>query len=239
MPNERLIYFGDTAHLPYGDKSADAIKFYSLQITKLLLEKSCKLIVIACNSASAVTHRVLPDFFKDTHFINVIDPLVKKVDNNNYSKVGVIATKMTIGSNIYRDKLKALNPNLLVEQLATPLLIPMIEEGFYNDNISQSVISTYLSNERFENMEALLLACTHFPLIKTEIADFFDNRIDVLDSTDIIADAVYDNLYQRDLLSEKLEGNHEFLVSDFTNSFEETAKLFYNGIIDLKEAGIW
>jgi len=239
LPNEQLIYFGDSAHLPYGDKSSDAIKFYSIKIAKWLIDQGCKMIVIACNSASAAAYNELLEFYKDVTIINVVDPLVQAVAKRDYSKVGVIATKMTVRSNVYRDKLNTINRDLAVAQLATPLLIPMIEEGFHNDQISHSIISTYLANEQFENMDALLLACTHFPLIKKEIGAFLGGEIDILDSTDVVADEVFRQLEAQNLLSPKLNGDHEFYVSDYTESFADTTKIFYPEHIKLEEVGLW
>lgn len=240
LPNERIIYFGDTAHLPYGDKSIDVIKFYSLKIAKLLLEQDCKMIIIACNSASAAAYEVLKDFFGDKCiFVNVIDPLVQAVANENYKKIGVIATKMTVHSNVYKNKLNTISSDIEVCQLATPLLIPMIEEGYHDDKISQSIISNYLENPILENIDALLLACTHFPLIKNEIQAFYKDSIDIMDSTDVAASFVENQLQKNGLLSDSLIGKHEFFVSVFTQSFEDTTKLFYDEEIDLKEISIW
>ncbi|MFT6335465.1 MAG: glutamate racemase [Halioglobus sp.] len=240
LPNEHLIYFGDTAHLPYGDKSADAIRFYSLKISKFLLDQQCKMIVIACNSASSAAYSTLLDFFEGrTLFVNVVDPLVNAVTEKGYDNIGVIATKMTIRSNIYRDKIKHKLQNASVHSMATPLLAPMIEEGFYEGNISQSVINTYLGSKEFSNIDALLLACTHYPLIKNEIEAYFDHKVDVLDSTDIVANSVFKLLQEENLLSPKRIKKNEFFVSDYTQSFEDTAKVFYGEEIELETANIW
>ncbi|MEO1436178.1 MAG: glutamate racemase, partial [Bacteroidota bacterium] len=170
LPEESLIYFGDTAHLPYGDKSADAIRYYAIKIAKFLLDRQCKIIVIACNSASTTAYDVLVDFFDDqVCFVNVVDPLVEAVTTHQFNKVGVIATKATISTGIYSRKLKAQSPNTEVVSMATPLLVPMIEEGFFQNHISQSVIEQYLGHSDFEDIEALLLACTHYPLIRPAI----------------------------------------------------------------------
>jgi len=240
LPNEHLIYFGDTAHLPYGDKSADAIRFYCLKISKFLLEQNCKLIVIACNSASSAAYHTLLDFFEGrTLFVNVVDPLVSAVLDKEYDKIGVIATKATIRSNIYRDKIKHRLQKSTVTSMATPLLAPMIEEGFYKGEISHAVIDTYLSRAEFKDIQSLLLACTHYPLIKKEIEAFFEYKVDVLDSTDVVANAVKKLLKDQDLLSPRRTKKNEFYVSDYTQSFEDTAKVFYGEEIELETANIW
>ncbi len=241
LPQEEIIYFGDTFHLPYGEKSADAIRYYSLKIVKFLLEKNCKMIVIACNSASSAAYKVLLDFYEgQALFINVIDPLVEAVANHNeYKKVGIIATKATIRSNIYKHKLLEARPSLKVESLATPLLVPMIEEGFFNDNISDAVIEKYLSNPIFENIDALLLACTHYPLIRKNIEAYFQQKVKVYDSNDVVVHAIREKLQQFDLLNDSTPKPPKFFVSDYTTSFEETTNFFYKESIDLEYCPIW
>lgn len=240
LPNEHLIYFGDTVHLPYGDKSADAIRFYSLKISKFLLEQNCKMIVIACNSASSAAYNTLLDFFEgNALFVNVVDPLVAEVISKGYNEIGVIATKATIRSNIYRDKIKHVLQNSKVHSLATPLLAPMIEEGFFKGDISHSIIDTYLGREDFKSIESLLLACTHYPLIKSEIEAYFNYKVDVLDSTDVVASYVRKMLEEEDLLAHKRIKDNEFYVSDYTSSFEDTARVFYGKDIELKTTNIW
>lgn len=240
FPQEKIIYFGDTAHLPYGDKSADSIRFYSLKICKFLLEQNCKMIVIACNSASSAAYNTLIEFFEGkTLFVNVVDPLVHSVSYKGFSKVGVIATKATIRSDIYKQKLKTINPDLEVAQLATPLFAPMIEEGFHSNQLSKEIIKNYLSHKTLNDIDALLLACTHYPLIKDSIDQFYGGNVEIFDSTDVVADVVEKKLNENDLKSTQLEGVHEFYVSEFTDSFEETTKVFCNRELELKEHSIW
>ncbi len=240
LPEERLIYFGDTVHLPYGDKSADAIRYYSLRISKFLLEQDCKMIIIACNSASSAAYDMLLDFFEGKAlFVNVVDPLVNAVISNGYEKVGVIATKATVNSSIYRNKIKSINQKIRVNQLATPLLAPMIEEGFYSGSISKSVIENYLSHPDLQGIDALLLACTHYPLIKDEINEYYGRKVAILDSTDVVKDEVKKLLTAEGLLSEKRYESDHFFVSDYTQSFEETARNFYGEDIRLEAIQIW
>ena len=240
LPQEEIIYFGDTAHLPYGDKSADAIRYYSLKIVKFLLEKKCKMIVIACNSASTAAYKVLLDFYEgQALFVNVVDPLVATVAGRKHKKVGIIATKATIRSEIYKHKLLQANPSLQVESLATPLLAPMIEEGFYNNNISDAVIEKYLSNPVFENIDALLLACTHYPLIRKNIENYFEQKVKVYDSTNAVTATIRKKLRELDLLNDQPPKPPKFFVSDYTPSFAETTNIFYKKQVDLEYCPIW
>ena len=240
LPKEKVIYFGDTAHLPYGEKSSDAIRYYSLKICKLLVENNCKMIVVACNTASSAAYQILLEFFQDkVLFVNVVDPLVRKAGQLAKKKVGVIATKATIRSNVYKSKLLTLRPDLNIVQLATPLFAPMIEEGFHNNNISKSVIENYLGTNEFEDIDTLLLACTHYPLIKEEIDHFFEGKVQILDSTKVTASSVAERLKSHELINHNVDPEHQFYVSDYSPSFEKTTKIFFNQSIDLKENQIW
>src|SRR3954468_4148521 len=127
LPNENMIYFGDTAHLPYGDKSEAAIQAYSIKIADVLLKKGCKVIVIACNSASSAANELLKEYVnKDVHIINVIDPMVELVTTQFPDKhVGLIGTKRTVQSGVYAKKITESNKNIRLQSLATPLLVPM------------------------------------------------------------------------------------------------------------------
>ncbi len=240
LPQEEIIYFGDTAHLPYGEKSADAIRYYSLRIAKFLLERHCKMVVIACNSASSAAYRVLLEFFKGQGlFVNVVDPLVETVAARRFSKVGVIATKATIQSGIYEQQLLHFQPNLEVRSLATPLLAPMIEEGFVHNDVSQVVLESYLGHEQLDGIEALLLACTHYPLIKPEIEAFYRHKVEIFDSTDVVATEVKRKLSEHGLLNDQRRHAHRFYVSDYTPTFEQTTRIFYQEEIHLEHYPMW
>jgi glutamate racemase len=240
LPNETIIYFGDTAHLPYGDKSKESITMYSKRITGFLLAKGCKAIVIACNTASAHAYADLKKFYPKVPIINVIDPTVEHcLAKYRQGKIGIIATKGTIKSRLYVRKLNKKNPKLDVVQAATPLLAPMIEEGFFNNNISKTIINSYLSNKNFEHIDALILACTHYPLIKKEVIAFFKRPVEVIDSATVVADYTRNMLNDLKLASKKKSGGNIFYISDFTESFEETSKLFFGGKIELREERIW
>lgn len=240
LPQEEIIYFGDTAHLPYGEKSADAIRYYSLRIAKFLLERHCKMVVIACNSASTAAYRVLLEFFKGQGlFVNVVDPLVESVAARRFHKVGIIATKATVQSGIYEQQLLHLQPGLEVRSLATPLLAPMIEEGFVHNEVSQVVLESYLGHEQLHGIEALLLACTHYPLIKSEIENFYRHQVEIFDSTDVVATEVKRKLSEHNLLNDQRRHAHRFFVSDYTPTFEQTTRIFYQEEIVLEHYPMW
>ena len=241
LPNEQIIYFGDTAHMPYGDKSPEAVKFYSLKIAKFLLDKKCKVIIIACNTASAHAFHELVHFLGDQiPIINVIDPVVDlMVQKGNAQKIGVIGTKSTIRSDIYARKFKAADHEIQVSSLATPLLAPMIEEGFFNNNISKTVINSYLSSSKLKKINSLILACTHYPLIKEEISAFYKGSVNIINTAEIVALHVKDRLSELKLLNVGPAKKHQFFVSDYTPSFEKSTRLFFGEKINLRLEGIW
>jgi len=241
LPNEEIIYFGDTAHLPYGDKSSEAIQHYSSHIADFLLGKKCKLILIACNTASAAAFTTIKAHVGDkVPLLNVIDPVVSAVaTDDSIKKIGIIGTKGTIKSAVYEHKLKILRPDLESVSLATALLASMIEAGFYNNSVSQAVINSYLAYPDFSDIDGMILACTHYPLIETEISSFFNDRVKIFDSTYIVATEVKKKLAALNLLSEARSNTHHFYVSDYTESFELTTKLFFQEKIHLEHCGIW
>ncbi len=241
LPNEQIIYFGDTAHMPYGDKSPEAIKFYSLKIAKFLLDKKCKLILIACNTASSHAFHELVHFLGDqVPIINVIDPVVDAmIKDNRHRKIGVIGTKSTIRSDIYAKKFKEADPSIEVSSLATPLLAPMIEEGFFNNNISNTVINSYLSSPKLKKIDSLILACTHYPLISKEIDAFYKGKIEIINTAEIVAQHLKDRLTEMKLINEGPHKKHQFYVSDYTPSFAQSTRLFFGEKIHLSYKPIW
>ncbi len=240
LPNESIIYYGDTKHLPYGDKSVSTIKRYAKGISSFLVKQNCKCIIIACNSASTAAFSDIHSLFSNTIPIyNVVDPLVEKIIELDYNNVGLIATKATVASNVYKTKLQSKKRNINVASLATPLLVPMIEEGFYKNEISSSVINEYLKYEPFNTIETLLLACTHYPLIKNEVEGYFKGKVDVHDSTDVVAQWVQKELNKRNLLSEQNLAQHKFYFSDITPAFKVAAKMFFEKPISVTLHDIW
>lgn len=237
LPNETIIYFGDTAHLPYGNKSQELVKEYAEKITRYLIEEEgCSSIVIACNTASAAAYEYLRDIFKGTvPIINVIDPVIEAVVGNDaIHKVGIIATPTTVDSGVYQEKLARRKPTLHYSVLPTPLLAPMIEEGFYKGAISREVIHEYLAKPELQDIEALVLACTHYPLIKEEISEYYNGTVEIIDAPDIVAEKLRSILDAEGLLSSTRQSDDVYYVSDLTESFEKTTELFFGKAVPLK-----
>jgi glutamate racemase len=236
LPNEQIVYFGDTAHLPYGDKSTAAIQAYSIKITQLLLEKGCKLILIACNSASAAGYELVKEYVgKQAKVLNVIDPVVDYLrEHYAHKRVGLIGTKQTINSKVYEQKVDALNQGITLKSLATPLLVPIIEEGFIKGKISGTIIDKYLGDDQLINLEALILGCTHYPLIKSAIEDYYDKKVEVIDSSEIVAKALNAYLGFNNLYNRLGNATDSFFVSDYTDSFEASTRMFFGKSIHLE-----
>jgi glutamate racemase len=238
LPQESLVYFGDTAHLPYGDKSKDLIAQFALQITRFLLEeKHCKAIVIACNTASAAAYEPLRDQYKGLiPVINVIDPMIEAViSDDSIQKLGIIATKTTIGSGVYQEKLTRRKPTLPFAAMATPLLASMIEEGFYDNSISEAVLENYLRDPLLDQIDALVLACTHYPLIKNQINKVYQNKVKLFDSAEVVALKLQSILLKEGLLAASPSTANEFYVSDFTTGFEEATRIFFQHGVKLQK----
>lgn len=239
LPNENLVYFGDTVHLPYGDKSVAAIQKYSLAIADFLVnQQKAKAILIACNSASAVAYDVLlAEFGTQVPIFNVIDPVVNFVSlNADAKKIGVIGTRATISSETYFNKIKLLNPKVEVSSLATPLLVPVIEEGLSRSKISVEVIEHYLSHNKIADVDTLVLGCTHYPLIQRQVEELGNDKMQVINSPEIVARYVKLELQNLDLLnSDKSTGQLKFLISDYTPVFKNTAQLMFGKGVELEE----
>ncbi len=245
LPNEDLVYFGDTAHLPYGEKSTAAIQAYTIKIIDVLLKHECKVILIACYSASTAAYELAKAYTASkAKVISMIEPVVENlVANYENQTIGLIGTRQTINSGVFEHNIKALSKNIKLQFLATPLLVNMIEEGFFNNNISHSVIEQYLTNSNLQNIDALVLGCTHFPLIRKEIDEFYSQtkqNVKTIDASMIVANYLRDYLKSNNLISnsEKIP-KHKFYVSDYTKSFEASTMQFFGKQVELEQYKLW
>lgn len=243
LPNEDVIYFGDTAHLPYGDKSEQAILNYASKITEFLLERNVKLIVIACSSASSVAY----DYIRQTvnqHAltINVIDPIVTALTATPSEQVmGLIGTRRTVHSQSYQNKFKA--QGITLRAHATPLLASAIEEGFAGTRVMQELIKHYLHSPTLKNIDQLILGCTHYPIIKNEISQYYEanalNHIRVIDPSDVVAEHIAKTLQQQSLLNTQGKGIQYCYLSDVTDSFARGAQVFFSQPIEVLKYPLW
>lgn len=239
LPHEQIIYVGDTQHMPYGDKSPEHIRQYCERIVDFLLKQEVKLIVIACNTASAVAASHLRSiYWQRVEIMGVIRPVILSIREKGYRKVGIIGTTGTIQSNIYETLFREYGEEVDLFQLATPLLAPMIEEGLFGTRVSQTILEEYLSHPGFADKEAILLACTHYPLIKKEVQHFFQDKKDILDNAGPMAETVKAYLEKSRLLSESKTEASRFYVTEFSKTFEQTSRIFHGRSLDVQEIDI-
>ena len=234
LPEERIIYFGDTARVPYGNKSKKSILKYSKQIVNFLMTKNVKAIVIACNTASAfaldeITLQI------DIPIIGVVKPGARTADavtkNNN---IGVIGTNGTINSGMYQRYLNIINPEVNVFAKACPLFVPLVEEGWINDSITKDVASRYLEEFANFNIDTLVLGCTHYPLLREIIALELGKEVELVNPAYETAKTLKKVLENKKIKNKFFNGKHEFYVSDGVDRFNN----FADGILPhyLKEA---
>ncbi|MDL1913198.1 MAG: glutamate racemase [Bergeyella sp.] len=237
LPDENFIYYGDTKNLPYGEKSKAAIVDYCIKITRFLLEKKCKAIVIACNSATASAFQNIKEEVNEkVPVVDVIHPVTKIVAaEKNIKKIGIIATKATIDSDVYKKTIREQNTAIEIAQLSTPLLVPIIEEGIRSHPISHEIIKYYLSNPILENIDTIILGCTHYPLLLKEIKEFYTYKINIIDSPSIVAQELKKVLENRGILKKSdTLSKYNFYLSDKTNNFERMAKTIFGSTIKIE-----
>lgn len=235
LPQETFIYYGDTAHAPYGDKSSKSIIYHSETIVRFLEKNKCKAIVIACNTASAIAYGNILRKFPNLLIINVIDPVVHYVAAHAHGKVGIIATRATTQSRVYIQRLHRFAPHIQTIAKATPLFAPIVEEGFENTDISRGAIREYLSHRDWQNLDTLILGCTHYPLLQTEIERFYQNKTQVIDSPTLVAKALKDVLSENKLLSPRRSAELRFYFSEKTRAFETIARRFFGARLSMEE----
>lgn len=240
LPNENMIYFGDTAHMPYGEKSASAIQAYTIRAVHFLLREKCKLIVIACNTASAAAYELVKEYVDGkAEVVNVIDPVVQHLKLHYAGKkIGLIGTRHTVQSNIFKKKLDALEQSINLFSHATNLLASAIEE-FGNHDVLDALLSVYFNHADFKQIEALILGCTHYPIIQDRIASIFNHQLPMIDIPPLVAEKVFDYLDRSQLLNSEKQTKKMFYVSDYTASFEKNAKLFFGEAIELQAYPLW
>ena len=233
LPSESIIYFGDTARVPYGNKSRELIKEYSSEITEFLVKKDSKMVVVACNTVSAM---VLSTLKKNNSIpiLGVIAPGVAEaisITNNKY--IGVIGTIATVNSDAYNTALKALDSNIETISQACPLFVPLAEEGWLEGDVVNMVVAHYLSPLKEKNIDTLILGCTHYPLLKNAIANQFNKTTVLIDSADAVARAVQKQLSDFDLLNNKDEKGSLFcFVTDIHMHFETVGQQFLGSPLD-------
>ena len=234
LPNESLLYFGDTAHLPYGEKSPELIRRYSSRITQHLIESGCKAIVVACNSASSnAIGAIVKAAGLNMPVIDMVTPVIRSISaEDGCQSVGLIGTRATIASGLYGETMNQLNSNITLVSRATPLLASAIEEGFFNDSIPGAVLEAYFADDSFKNIDSMILGCTHYPLVRENVQALLPKGVNVIDSPKIIAQELKRVLTEN---AYPYTPEHKFQVSDLTENFRCSAHYFFGSDINLEE----
>ena len=227
LPNEKVLYFGDTARTPYGSKSPDTIREFSTQIVDYLVENDVKMIIIACNTATAMALDTLKERYPDIPILGVIDPTVQKVVGDGCGKVGVIATKATIGSDVYGKSLRQYNPDMKVYSLACPVFVPLVEEGFIEGEIMELAVKHYMDRFVAENdFDNLILGCTHYPLVAEHIRKLYP-QLKLYNSSAEVISVAEKILRERDMLAESSDIKDRYYASDLSDNFIAMTDLLF------------
>jgi glutamate racemase len=243
LPEYQLLYFGDTAHVPYGNRSQKEIYKLTETAVDFLFSKGAELIIVACNTASAealrkIQQEYLPKKYPDKRVLGVIRPLAEMAARTTVSnKIGVVGTRGTIDSKAFERELKALKDEIQVFQQACPLLVPLIEESWGNKVETKMILKRYLRSLKNKQIDTLILGCTHYPMLYKKFVQLMGKKCQVLDSGKIVAQSLRDYLSRHPEIETKLtKGNqHQFFVSDLTDNFKQIASRFLGREIELME----
>ncbi len=221
LPNESVVYFGDVARAPYGDKEPETLHRYAFQITDFLVSNGAKMMVIACNTVSALCADELREAYPDIPIIDVISPTVSYLaQTDNFRKIGVIATKATINSGTYERKLMEGGVKAQIYSKSCPLFVPLVENGFREGIVVETVVAHYLDSfVRETGIEALILGCTHYPFIEAAIRKLYP-QLEIINPSKIVTQQVQKVLQEKNICaSPDAEANYAFYASNLSEMF--------------------
>jgi glutamate racemase len=225
LANESIVYFGDTARVPYGTKSADTIRKFAVQIVEFLQKQGVKMIVVACNTVSSVALEQVVAASR-VPVVNVIEPGARAALQRSQTKrIGVIGTTATVSAAKYDAILIAADPRVVVYSQACPLFVPLVEEGWIDTDVTERITDIYLRPLIDKQIDCLILGCTHYPIIQGVIRKIVNGRVHIIDSAVETAAEVQAVLSKQDLHTDSNNPpEHRFFVSDFPQRFEEIAR---------------
>ena len=231
LPGENIIYFGDTAHVPYGTRSREQITEYVLADVEFLSRFNLKAIVIACNTADSIAKDKVIEKYPDIPVFGVVEPAAKRAAE--FEKIGIIATNATVSSGAYERTIAAYNPLARVISVPCPLLVPLVENNRYkkDDRVIETVLREYLEELKKEKVECLVLGCTHYPLLRDIIEDIMPG-VEIISSSDEAARALKAGLERMNLENDNEKGVSRYFVSDTVEGFVKSARTFLGGVID-------
>lgn len=232
LPHYNYIYLGDTLHLPYGGRSTDAIYEYSRRAIDYLFHQNCNLIITACNTVSAAALRTLqqkylPNTYPDRRILGVIVPTLEEASRQGNQRIGLLATDYTIQSNIYHSELEKINPNIRLYSQSAPLLVPLIE----HDGLEwiDPILQKYLQPLILEQIQSLILGCTHYPYLKNHIKKQLNDKVSLISQDEIIPEKLADYLQRHPEINSKLAQDRtiEFYATDITEHYKRSARSIY------------
>lgn len=241
LPPYQICYLGDTARLPYGNRSADVVYQFTVEAVSYLLAQGCPLVIVACNTASALALRRLqqewlPSHYPEARVLGVIRPMAEyAAQASRGGCVGVVGTRSTVDSGAYVRELQAANPNLRVTQQACPLLVPLIEEGWGKRPETKKILRTYLRPLKLARVDLLVLGCTHYPMLQKQFSDIMGPACAVPDPAKVVADKLAGYLARHPEIARRLtQGSaHRFWVTDRTEHFAKIARQWMGEPVDL------
>ena len=231
LPREHLLYLGDTARLPYGTKSPENVRGCAIEIGDFFAERGVKLMVVACNTMSAIALDALRTRY-DVPVVGVITPGARAAGAAPArGRIGVIGTEATIASGAYEREIRGLSPNAEIFARACPLFVPLAEEGWLDNDVARRAVGIYLGSLKKSGSDALILGCTHYPLLRPAIADFVGPGVRLVDSAGESAGEVRPLLHERALLRTRGRGTASFFVTDGVQRFLQVGERFYGASV--------
>jgi len=225
LPEEDLLYLGDTARVPYGTKSPETVRQYALEAGAFLVDQGVKMLVVACNTASAVALPALRERF-NLPVVGVIEPGARCAANSKNGRIGVIGTEGTIGSGRYEEAINALLPKAEVFSTACPLLVPLAEEGWAEHPVAQLAVREYLAPLKQNGIDTLVLGCTHYPLLRKTLQQEVGDGVHLVDSAEETAATVADLFREQGLSRPQSGGSRAFFVTDVPTRFVRVGQAF-------------
>lgn len=231
LPNYQIIYFGDTARLPYGTKGTGFVVKYSEKITQWLLDRGAQIVIVACHTSSALAGDYLKKQFSDIPIFDMIAPTVKQIADLGFSRIGIIGTPGTIKSGAWENHLLKFNSRLKIYSLACPLFVPLVEEGWVDKNATGEIAKEYLSYFKNKKMEGLVLACTHYPMLEDVIKEAMDKKMQIIDPAKILAKEISLFLQNNGKIKIRI-GEGQFFFSGEPYNFKKISHLCFNKKIE-------
>lgn len=224
LPEYKIIYFGDTARVPYGNKSEETVLKYSVENTEFLLKKGVDIIIIACHTASAIAGGYLRKKYSNIPIFDVVGPGLEKAHQiSKNDKIGIIGTESTVRSRAHEKYIRKINPKIKIYHQSCPLFVPLVEEGFINRPETRKIARYYLKNLKHKRIDTIVLACTHYPLLIRTIKSVIGGNVNIVDPSYELALKIKKYIQKNPKLDAKLkkeEGSHIFYASDIPNKFK-------------------